>query len=81
MTSTTPVCDADSATDGIQDISDDKIAQCTACRKDGRHFIFQKNYIAKYITCFEEGIIFDMLFLLYLRRGYIRGRNNGWEMP
>ena len=42
VTSTTPVCDADSATDGIQDIADGKIAQCTACMKDGRHFIFRK---------------------------------------
>ena len=35
-TSTRPVCDADSATNGIQDIADGKMAQCTACKKNGR---------------------------------------------
>ena len=40
VTSITPVCDTDSGTDGIQDIAGDKMAQCTACRKDGRYFIF-----------------------------------------
>ena len=40
VTSITPVCDTDSGTDGIQDIAGDKMAQCTACKKDGRNFIF-----------------------------------------
>jgi hypothetical protein len=44
VTSVTPVCDTDSATDGIQDFADGKIAQCTACRKDGKHFFFKKMF-------------------------------------
>ena len=36
VTSTTPVCDADSTTSGIQDSASGKVGQCTACKKDGK---------------------------------------------
>ena len=36
VTSTRPVCDADSATGGIQGSADGKVAQCTECKMDGR---------------------------------------------
>ena len=42
--STSPVCDADSATNGIQDFAAGKVAQCTACRKDGMHFVFRNSF-------------------------------------
>ena len=35
--SLTPVCDADTETDGIQDSAEGKVAQCTSCKKDGRY--------------------------------------------
>ena len=35
ITSTTPVCDADSTTSGIQDSASGKVAQCVACKKTG----------------------------------------------
>ena len=36
--STTPVCDADSSTNGIQATYDtSKVAQCVACKKTGTH--------------------------------------------
>ena len=36
ITSTTPVCDADSTTSGIQDSASGKVAQCVACKKTGK---------------------------------------------
>ena len=36
ITSTTPVCDADSTTSGIQDSASGKVAQCVACKKNGK---------------------------------------------
>ena len=36
--STTPVCDADSSTSGIQDSANGKVAQCVACKKSGKIF-------------------------------------------
>ena len=33
--STTPVCDADSTTSGIQDSATEKVAVCVACKKSG----------------------------------------------
>ena len=36
ITSSTPVCDADSTTSGIQDSASGKVAQCVACKKSGR---------------------------------------------
>ena len=33
--STTPVCDADSSTSGIQDSATAKVAQCVACKMSG----------------------------------------------
>ena len=36
ITSTSPVCDADSSTTGIQDSASGKVAQCVACKKSGR---------------------------------------------
>jgi hypothetical protein len=36
ITSTTPVCDADSATSGTQDSATGKVSQCVACKKSGR---------------------------------------------
>ena len=35
ITSTTPVCDADDSTNGVQDSATGKVAQCTACTKSG----------------------------------------------
>ena len=35
ITSTTPVCDADSTTTGIQDSASDKLAVCVGCKKSG----------------------------------------------
>ena len=35
IASTTPVCDADSSTSGIQDSATDKQAVCVACKKSG----------------------------------------------
>ena len=35
ITSTTPVCDADTTTSGTQDSAAGKIAQCVACTKSG----------------------------------------------
>ena len=35
ITSTSPVCDADSSTPGIQDSATGKVAQCVACKKSG----------------------------------------------
>ena len=34
--STTPVCDADSTTSGIQDSATNKVAACVACKKSGK---------------------------------------------
>ena len=36
ITSTTPACDADSTTSGIQDSASGKVAQCVACKKSGK---------------------------------------------
>ena len=36
ITSTAPVCDADSSTFGIQDTATAKVAECVACKKSGR---------------------------------------------
>ena len=36
IASTTPVCDADSLTSGIQDSATDKQAVCVACKKSGK---------------------------------------------
>ena len=36
VTSTTPVCDADASTNGIQDSATGKVAQCAACKKSGK---------------------------------------------
>ena len=36
ITSTTPVCDADSTLSGIQDSASGKVAQCVACKKSGK---------------------------------------------
>ena len=33
--SSTPVCDMDSSTSGIQDAASNKVAQCVACKKSG----------------------------------------------
>ena len=35
ITSTSPVCDADSSTSGTQDSATGKVAQCVACTKTG----------------------------------------------
>ena len=35
--SSSPVCDADSSTAGIQDSAENKVAQCVACKKDGKY--------------------------------------------
>ena len=32
----TPVCDADSGTTAIEDTASNKVAQCVACKKDGK---------------------------------------------
>ena len=37
ITSTSPVCDADSSTSGIQDSATGKVAQCVACKKSGNN--------------------------------------------
>ena len=37
ITSTSPVCDADSSTSGIQDSASGKVAECVACKKSGKH--------------------------------------------
>ena len=36
ITSTSPVCDAESSTSGIQDSATGKVAQCVACKKSGK---------------------------------------------
>ena len=38
ITSTSPVCDADSLTSGIQDSAIGKVAQCVACKKSGENY-------------------------------------------
>ena len=35
LLSSSPVCDADSSTPGIQDSATAKVAQCVACKKSG----------------------------------------------
>ena len=35
--SSTPVCDMDSSTSGIQDTASNKVAQCVACKKSGNY--------------------------------------------
>ena len=35
--SSSPVCDADSSTTDIEDSAEGKVAQCVACKKDGRN--------------------------------------------
>ena len=37
ITSTAPVCDADSSTSGVQDSAVGKVAQCVACTKAGKN--------------------------------------------
>ena len=45
ITSTSPVCDADSSTSGTQDTATGKVAQCVACTKSGKNYLFfQKVY-------------------------------------
>ena len=39
ITSTSPVCDADSSTSGIEDSATGKVAQCVACKKSGKNFV------------------------------------------
>ena len=44
--STTPVCDADSTSAGIQDSATDKVAACVACTKSGNFvFLVKRNTI------------------------------------
>ena len=35
--SSSPVCDADSSTAGIQDSAENMVAQCVGCKKDGKY--------------------------------------------
>ena len=47
ITSTSPVCDADSSTSGIQDSASGKVAECVACKKSGKPieiFLLPQNY-------------------------------------
>ena len=37
ITSTSPVCDADSTTSGTQDSASDKVAQCVACTMSSKY--------------------------------------------
>ena len=36
--SSTPICDADASTNGIQDSATAKVAQCSACTNTGKYF-------------------------------------------
>ena len=36
ITSTTPVCDADASTSGIDDSASGKVGKCVACKKTGK---------------------------------------------
>ena len=50
IASTTPVCDADSTTSGIQDTATDKQAVCVACKKSGK---LKDNGTKRLITCYQ----------------------------
>ena len=54
--STTPVCDADSTTSGIQDSATNKVAACVACKKSGK--LPKILYQYKNIKC-DHSIIFS----------------------
>ena len=47
ITTTSPVCDADSTTSGIQDSASGKVAKCVACKKSG-------NLISYFVPEFQE---------------------------
>ena len=44
ITSTSPVCDADSSTPGTQDTATGKVAQCTSCTKSGKEYHSMHKY-------------------------------------
>ena len=50
--SSSPVCDADSSTAGIQDSAENKVAQCVGCKKDGK-------YIRTLVECKIQIIYFE----------------------
>ena len=54
--SSTPVCDADSSTTYIEDSTEATVAQCVACKKDGKYLLTLAEY-SRYIATILHFII------------------------
>ena len=52
--SSSPVCDADSSTAGIQDSAENMVAQCVGCKKDGKYIRTLMEYKIQIRIYFEK---------------------------
>ena len=66
--SSSPVCDADSSTAGIQDSAENKVAQCVGCKKDGKYIRTLMEYKTQ-ILFRKRALVIFIIFHIYLGVG------------
>ena len=68
--SSSPVCDADSSTAGIEDSAENKVAQCVGCKKDGKYIRTLAKYKIKFRlnSCTNCIVTCIVLVALFFRR-------------